>query len=188
MVAFNITDLPPLSDPGKEILLESIRESHAEIIRAKLDTALNDATTKIRDWLSGFRDAAAKHEAIYAAQEDRISGQVLGEWTDEQLLDRIHQFGLVAEAIRNWCEIIDQNRDRLIAWKADTRIWSDEAESLVASLDHLSRVFNWNCEALYRWMDQLCDEYVRRNPDLPPLPSAPYDLGPTNVARLPQVL
>lgn len=188
MVAFNTTDIQSLRDHGRDILLESLRRSHEHIVRAKWDEELKNAVSKIGQWLDSFRDAAAKHENVFETHETRITEDVVREWSDDQLLDHVHQFGMVAEAIHTWNDIIDQNLNCLHKWKTETGVWSDAAELLVARMEKLSRIFNWNTDALYQWMNQLGTEYLRRNPDLPALPAEPLDLGPTNSARLPQVL
>jgi hypothetical protein len=188
MVAFNITDMPAIDDPARVLDFDALRQSREHRTNEEGLGSLARVVRRLLVWLDGIQETSKKHESVYESQELEISKEVLDTWSDEDILDRIFQFGLVAEAIHDWADVMTQYSQQLDHWKRETGIWSDEAELIKTRLDRLAVVFTWNSAAMHGWINQLCGVYEQRNPDLEPLPAEPFDLGPTNAARLPRIL
>lgn len=146
-------------------------------------------------YVSSFRELLAKNqpETARAEQLHRLteSGPDLGgldKAPDDLLLDRTYQFGLYAEDILDRLEVLDRRIPNLERCRDRGMVWSEAAEDLLQELRRLRTLHKDNEVTLRRWSDQLCDEFLRRHPELPKLPFEPLDLGPTNSARLPSVL
>lgn len=136
---------------------------------------------ELRQWL-------ARVEKLYEASRDDYALTGFDQATDEILLNRMELMGIFAERMLDEAEAIEKNMASLESIKADGSQWNGEAEALLVEKRSVLAVLKWAEHAGRCWLNQICDEYERRHPELPPLPFEPLNLGPTNAARLPEVL
>ncbi len=142
----------------------------------------------VRGHLSELRAEIEAYENFYNKNRDDTDLSDLAEASDDLVLDRMYQLGLVAEKLLDRVEILDRVVRDFERCRDLTRVWTDDAGELLARLQQLRVIYIWVEKTFRQWSHLLCDEYERRHPELPKLPIEPLDLGPTNAARLPPVL
>ncbi|MCG8406690.1 MAG: hypothetical protein MI923_15955 [Phycisphaerales bacterium] len=149
---------------------------------------LNDYVSNFLKLLDEVQPEIARFEHFYEKTKAEPNLQELDKASDDLLLDRLYQFGLIAETLLDRIEIFDRRIPELEGWHNRGMAWSKEAEELLMAFRRLHTIYKWNETTLRRWADQRCDEYERRHPDRERLPFEPLDLDATNCARLPPVL
>jgi len=160
-------------EPAIELSVDDILASEVRRVRALLIAAASEIS-----WLRAIQTKAGSDATITGFESEGA----------DALLRRLDGARYFVSATRNRLEPLSAYIAKLERVRRSGSVWSSDAESLLGELLGVRDVLIWAEAAGLGWSAQLHAEIERRNHDLPPLPFEPLDLGPSDSARLPQVL
>ena len=192
MVVQNLQDMPWTTD--QELMAGQVPEGWLEEgARTPADEGdknalLGSEVARVRGLIQPLQGLISRLETWSGryGNDSRIGG--FESLSDEAMLGYIRQACGFSDRAFTRLEPVRRCVERFEAIRDGAGVWNNDAAALLKDLQHLESVLCWAEDAGRRWSEQLCEEYLRRHPELPKSPVEPIDFGPTDSARLPSIV
>jgi len=151
------------------------------------DALLCGEVARVRGWMQPLQAMISRLETWSSdyGSDSTVAGYEL--LSDDAMLSAIRRSRAFSDRAFTRLEIVRRYLERFEGIRDRAGVWSSDAEALLKDLKHLESLLSWAEDAGRQWSEQLCEEFLRRHPELPRPQILPIDFGPTDSARLPPI-